>query len=126
MAERDVIGAIQAEPDATREITMYLRHLADTGPRVFPVQLLARDAAAADHAAAAVYAQMRQEMLTGMGMFAADLVATGQLRVPQEEARDILWTYHSPELYELLVLERGWSIERYRGFLTDAVISALL
>jgi len=126
MAERDVIGAIRAEPDAARKITMYLRHVAESAPRVIPVQLLARDAGAADHTAAAVYAQMRQELLNGMTMFAADLVATGQVRVPQEEARDILWTYHSPELYELLVLERGWPVERYRGFLTDAVLSALL
>src|SRR5919197_1845726 len=126
MAERDVIGAIQAEPDAARKITMYLRHLAETATRSFPVQLLARGAAAADPAAAEVYAQMRQEMLTGMTMFAADLVATGQVRVPKAEARDILWTYHSAEIYELLVLERGWSTERYRAFLTAAVISALL
>ena len=126
MAERDMIGAIQAEPDATRKITMYLSHLAETAPRTFPVQLLARDAAAADPAAAEVYAQMRQEMLTGMTMFAADLAATGQVRVSKEDTRDILWTYHSAEIYELLVLERGWSTERYGGFLTEAVLSALL
>lgn len=126
MAERDVIAAIQAERDAARKITMYLTHLAEIASRVFPVQLLARDAAAADPAAAEVYAQTRREMLTGMTLFAADLAATGQLRVPQADARDILWTYHSPELYELLVLERGWSTERYVSFLTAAVIKALL
>jgi len=126
MAERDVIAAIQAEPDAARKITMYLEHFAQTAPRTVPLQLLARDAAGADHAAADVWAQMRREMLTAMTYFSADLAATGQLRVAQEEARDILWTCHSPEVYELLVLERGWPVERYGRFLTDTVISALL
>src|SRR2546421_2324406 len=126
MAERDVIGAIRAEPDARRKITMYLGHLAEGAPRTFPVQLLARDAAGADHAAADVWAQMRREMLTGMTFFAENLLATGQLRVSVEDARDILWTYHCPELYELLVLERGWAVRRYAQFLATAVIGALL
>src|SRR5262245_51693198 len=64
MAERDVIGAIQAEPDAARKITMYFEHLAEAAPRVVPVQLLARAAASADAAAGGVWAQMRAETLT--------------------------------------------------------------
>jgi hypothetical protein len=31
-----------------------------------------------------------------------------------------------PELYELLVLERGWSADRYGRFLADATVNALL
>jgi hypothetical protein len=41
-------------------------------------------------------------------------------------AADILWTYSSPELYELLVLRRGWSAERYGRYVADAMINALL
>lgn len=128
IAERDVIGAIRAEPDAARKITRYFEHLAETAPRVVPVQLLARAAASADPAAGGVWAQMREETLTAMSYFAADLVATGQVLPDRskEEVRDILWTYHSPELYELLVLERGWAARRYGVFLAAAVIGALL
>ncbi len=43
-----------------------------------------------------------------------------------DEARDILWTYSSPELFELLVRRRGWSVERFGAFVTDQLISALL
>lgn len=42
------------------------------------------------------------------------------------QARDILWTYHAPELYELLLLERGWSATRYGKFIAQARIEALL
>lgn len=32
----------------------------------------------------------------------------------------------SPELYELLVRRRGWTIERYSEFITEAMIAALV
>ena len=37
-----------------------------------------------------------------------------------------MWTYSSPELYELLVIRRGWSPERYGRFVAQALIAALL
>ncbi|MEM6104663.1 helix-turn-helix domain-containing protein [Mycobacterium sp. 050272] len=126
MVQRDVIQAVADETDAARKLDMYAKHLAATMPRSAPVQLLARDGAASSPDAGEVWKQTRQETLTGMTMFAADLAGTGQLRVSAKEARDILWTYHAPELYELLVLERGWSATRYGRFLAQALIGALL
>jgi len=128
MAERDVIGNIRATPDAAAKITLYAAHLAEGAPRHAPLQLLARDAAGADRMAAAVWAQMRAEVLTAMTHFAADLLATGQVRpgLAADDVRDVLWTYHAPELYELLVLERGWSADRYGRFLTEAMTNAVL
>jgi hypothetical protein len=32
----------------------------------------------------------------------------------------------SPEVYELLVLARGWTLERYGAFLADGMIAALV
>jgi hypothetical protein len=37
-----------------------------------------------------------------------------------------LWTYSSPELYELLVMRRGWHPEDYGRFAAQAMIAALL
>ena len=126
MVERDDIQRVIAEPDAARKLALYFDHFVDTMPRTAPVQLLVRDAAATNDDARAVWAQLRREQLEAMTQFARDLDATGQLRVPATTARDLLWTYHSLELYELLVLERGWSWKRYRAFLLDALVAALL
>src|SRR3954451_3237069 len=63
MEDRDVIGAIVEEPDAVRKVERYFDHLASAMPRSAPIQLLARDAAAADSAAAEVWRQIRQETL---------------------------------------------------------------
>jgi AcrR family transcriptional regulator len=126
MIERDDIQRVIAEPDATRKLALYFDHFVNIMPRTAPVQLLVRDAAATNDDANAVWQQLRREQLEAMTQFARDLDGTGQLRVSAMTARDLLWTYHSLELYELLVLERGWSRNRYRAFLLDALVAALL
>src|SRR6266540_4368066 len=52
----------------------------------------------------------------------------GYLRqgVTLAEATDILWTCTSPELYDLLVQQRGWSLPRFARFLADYMIATLL
>ncbi|BBY04480.1 TetR family transcriptional regulator [Mycobacterium seoulense] len=126
MVERDVIQNVANATEAVDKLELYAKHLAASMPRSAPVQLLARDGAASSPDAANVWKQIRDETLTGMTMFASDLAGTGQLRVSARQARDILWTYHAPELYELLVLERGWSATRYGKFIAQAWIAALL
>ena len=51
--------------------------------------------------------------------FAADLAAVAALRVEPDEAADIIWATNAPELYQLLVGQRGWSPGRYEHFLAD-------
>jgi hypothetical protein len=36
----------------------------------------------------------------------------------------VLWTISSPELYELLVLRRRWSVDRVAAFQADQMIAA--
>ena len=52
----------------------------------------------------------------------------GHLRagITAEKAVEILWTYSSPELYELLVVNRRWPPQEYGTFIADAMIAALL
>ena len=128
MLEREMVRRIRAEPDARRKLMMYGDHLALAGPRAAAIQLLARSAAATDPEAARVWQQMTAERLVGMTRFAGDLHEGGHLRrgISIEEARDVLWTYNSVELYDLLVLQRAWSPERYARWVAEALIAALL
>ena len=52
----------------------------------------------------------------------------GALRagVSRSDARDVMWTYTAPDLFDVLVRRRGWSVRRYARFVTDAMIAALL
>lgn len=64
----------------------------------------------------------------GMKEFASLLSDHGALApgVSIAQARDVLWTLNSPELYELLVLQRGWSPRRYGRWIAQQLKAALL
>jgi len=126
--EREFVAQIDAEPEPAAKIHLYADHLARTIPRTAEIQLLVRGTAAIDPDIGAVWRQMQDERLTGMTAFAVHLHDRGCLRdeVTAQSARDILWTYNSVEVYELLVVERGWTVERYRDFVADALVAALL
>lgn len=128
MLERDRVRQMEAETDPRRKLAMYGEHLAESSPRRVPIELLVREAAASDVGAAGVWEQLEAERLTGMGFFARHLEAAGHLRpgVSVEEARDVLWTYNSASLYEMLVMRRGWAPERYGSWVADALVAALL
>jgi AcrR family transcriptional regulator len=128
MLQRASLSRARAEPDAPTKLRLYGEFLAETAPRHVPVQLVIRDAAASDPEARAVWAELQAERLKGMMMFARALQEGGHLRpgISANEARDVLWTYNSAELFQLLVLDRGWPPQRYGRWVADALISALL
>jgi len=128
MLERDAVKANRAEPDPRKKLRIYGEFYVTSAARAVPVQLLARDAARSDPAAAAVWQQMIDERLTGMTRFAQDLHDGGHLRVgvSVDQARDVLWTFNSAELWELLVITRGWTPEDFGHWIGDMLIAALL
>jgi hypothetical protein len=87
-----------------------------------------REAAASDRELARLQAEMDAARLTRMTHNARTLLKGGHLRpgITLDAATDVLWTYSSPEFYEMLVIRRGWSVERYGQFIADAMIAALL
>ncbi len=116
------------EPDPRRILAAWGTFTAEIAPRVAPVLMLARDAAASDPEVALTLEQISAARLDRMALNARGLFEAGHLRpeITPGEAADIMWTYSSPELYELLVLRRGWSADRYGRFVGQALIAALL
>ena len=126
MMQREALTRVREEPDPSEKLRLYGRFIADTAPRHTPIQLLARAAAATDPEAAAIWDQLCAERLHGMTLFARGLAEHLRDDVTVDEARDLLWTHNSPELYDLLVNARGWSPERFGQWLSASLIAALL
>lgn len=101
---------------------------AEVAPRVAPVLLLIRAAAATDPEVGVLLEEMDADRLRRMTDNARRLRDGGHLRdgVTLARAADILWTYSAPELFELLVLRRGWTRRRYGRFVADAMRAELL
>ena len=125
---REHIQRAIAEPDPVRKLGHYADLIAATQPRYAPITQLARQAATTDRDAAEIWATMNAERHTGATRLVAHLRENGLLRndISAEHAADLVWTYNSLELYELLVLGRGWPIEAYRDFIAKALADALL
>jgi AcrR family transcriptional regulator len=100
----------------------------EVAPRVAPILLLIRSAAATDPEVMGLLDEVDRDRLRRMTDNARRLRDNGHLRpgITLAHAADVLWTYSSAELYELLVIRRGWSPETYGRFVAEAMIKALL
>jgi AcrR family transcriptional regulator len=116
------------EHDPHEVIRRWGEFIAEVAPRVVPVLLLIKSAAASDPQIAQLQADVDDQRLVRMERNARTLHDRHQLRPAMTlgEARDILWTYSSPELFELLVGKRGWSVGRFAAFVTAQLDGALL
>jgi AcrR family transcriptional regulator len=104
------------------------RLAAEVAPRVAPIMLLIRDAALTDPAMRALKTELDGQRLRRMTKNAGSLLKAGHLRpgITARQAAEIMWTYSAPELYQLVVVDRGWSAQRYGDFVADALTAHLL
>ena len=115
--ERDYVQAIRAAPDAETKIAIYASAMRGIAGRLAPVLSIIQQAAEPE--LAVLWGQIADRRAANMRLFAADLAAVASLRVDPDDAADIIWATNAPELYKLLVSQRGWSPERYEHFLAD-------
>ncbi len=122
----DEIQSRETDPRAI--INAWGEFVAELSPRASPILLLIRDVAANDDEVRALRDEMEADRLKRMTQNARRLRDAGHLRpeITLPHAADVLWTYSSPELYELLVLRRKWSLSRYGTFVAESIAAALL
>jgi AcrR family transcriptional regulator len=127
-AERRSDELQETEADPRRILRGWGRFVTEIMPLGAPIFLLVRAAAGSDPELRELLEEMDADRLARMTDNAARLAAAGHLRsgLTIAEAADVLWTYSAPELYELLVIRRGMALERFGGFVADAMIAALL
>lgn len=65
--------------------------------------------------------RMQEERLRRL--FAARRARKG---ISLDEARRIMWMYTSREVYRMLVVEGGWSADRYQDWLSQTLLTALV
>ena len=118
----------ETEPDPRRLMHGLGRLASEVAPRAGPLMLLLRAAGDTDPELATLRQELDDLRLTRMTANARRLHQRGLLRpgMSVDEAAEICWLYSSAEVYGRLVLDRGWSLERYARFVGDALAAALL
>ena len=117
--ERDYVQRIQAEPSASRKLRIYAHALPAIHARLAPLVTALQAAASAEPELGDLWRDIAERRATNMHRLAAELHAAGGLAVPVDEAADIIWATNSPEVYTLLVIQRGWTPERYGRWLSE-------
>ena len=117
--QRDYVRAIQAAPDAGTKIAIYAAAVAAIAPRLALVLAIIQQAARDEPELARLWDQIAERRAANMRRFVADLATAAPLRLDPDQAADIVWATNSAEMYQLLVGQRGWSPQRYEGFLAD-------
>jgi AcrR family transcriptional regulator len=116
------------ETDPRKIIEGWGRFVMEISPRGSPIVLLVQSAAATDAELVALLEEIDASRMRRMTTNARRLHRAGHLKpgLSVRAATDVLWTYSSPELYDLLVLRRGMSLPRFGRFVADAMAAALL
>lgn len=116
------------DPDDLRQLLRGWGKLAaEVAPRVAPVLLLLRAAAEQDAQLTSLAAELDANRWARMKKNAQRLAEAGHLPegLSVAQATDVLWTYSSPELYDLLVQRSGWDLERYGAFISQGIAAQL-
>jgi AcrR family transcriptional regulator len=128
MLDRPRVRALLQDGDPNNQLAGFAALVRQVLTRVGPVHRILADAARSDPDAALLLAEIARERHEGQRGIARSLARSGALRptLRERDAADIIHALASPEVYGLLVFDRGWSNQRYETWLKSILIDQLL
>lgn len=126
LADRPAMRHVHEGKTARQVLSRLGELIAEAGPRVVPIAMIMYGAADADPEIRALADDQDRLRLRGAGLL-ADLVLVRLARDDRElfeQLRDLIWTLNSPQTFELLVHQRGWSPARYGAWAAGSLIAA--
>src|SRR5215207_3520805 len=128
MADRPPVRSLLADPDPRNMVAGFVGVAAQVNVRTAAIYRILVSAAASDSDAAALLDELSRQRQQGQGRIARSLARAGALRpeLRERDARDIIHVLAAPEVYGLLVVDRGWSVDRYQKWLTETLVGQLL
>jgi AcrR family transcriptional regulator len=126
--DRPGVGALLADPDPRNQLSGFAGITRGIMSRAEPVHRILVSAAGSDPDAESLLAAQTRQRQRGQAHIARSLASAGALRpkLRERDATDIIHALMSPEVYRLLVGDRGWPPERYEQWLRDILIDQLL
>jgi AcrR family transcriptional regulator len=128
VAERPWYLDVLEEKDPERK----LRRLAEAARivkcRIGSLLGVIRDAAPSEDEIGDLWTLIQSDFYVNQGAVVATLEQQGALAagLDRDRATDILWTLNHPDIWLLLVGQRGWAPEQFEAWLGDTAIEQLL
>ena len=117
--DRPEMQSILAEPDLPTRIRRHAAFVTASNRRIGPLLEALIGAASSEPGAVEMLAWWAERRMDVATRYARAAAATGQLVVPEDMCRDVLFATMDGALWRRLVLERGWSDARYADWLAD-------
>ncbi|MGE5289915.1 MAG: TetR/AcrR family transcriptional regulator [Micromonosporaceae bacterium] len=120
--------ALFDDPDPRNQLSGFAGITGGIMSRAEPIYRILVSAAGSDPGAATLLAEQARQRDQGQEQIARSLARAGALRpgLRERDAADIIHALMSPEVYRLLVGDRGWPPQRYEQWLKDVLIGQLL
>jgi AcrR family transcriptional regulator len=128
VAERQWFREVLEEPDPERQLRLTARNSRAVKLRAADLMRVMRDAAGTDADIAALWQRIQDDFYANQRSIVDSLHAKEALSPGLDAARgaDILWTLNHPDLWHLLVGERGWTPDEWEQWFADAACAQLL
>jgi AcrR family transcriptional regulator len=128
IAQQEWYREVLEEPDPERQLRLNARNSRAAKLRIATVLEVIHTAAPLDSDIAALWSRIQSDYHANQRAILESLDDKDALRPELEvdRATDILWTINHPNVWHLLVGERGWTPEQYEQWTADLACSQLL
>ena len=128
VAERSWYREVVEEPDPQRQLRLNARNSRAAKTRIAGVLKAIRDAAPVDPDIEALWERIQSEFHANQRVIVERLAEGKALRpgLGVDRATDILWTLNHPDVWQLLVGQRGWTPDQYEVWFGDTACAQLL
>ena len=125
--ERDWVQAMRDEPERERRLRILARNGRMILERTAAIYDVLRGAASADPQIASLWEQHKAQRFAGQRELVKVLTRGHALRegLTMRAAVDEVYAIGSPETYRLLVIDRGWSPDRFERWYADTLARLL-
>ena len=128
VAERSHVRSLLEASSPAETLARLAAVSVEINARTAPIYRILVSAASSDKDAAAILDELTRQRQEGQGRVATALARNRALRpgLRARDAGDVIHALASPELFQLLVVDRKWSPERYERWLAEALTTQLL
>jgi AcrR family transcriptional regulator len=128
VAERPWYREVIAEPDADKQLRINARNSRVVKERIGGLLRVIRNGAPIDPDIAALWELIQSDFYANQRVIVRVLLDKKAIRAGLDEQRatDILWTLNHPDIWLLLVGQRGWTPQEYETWFADTACDQLL
>jgi AcrR family transcriptional regulator len=128
VAERPWYREMLDEPDPERQLRLNARNARNVKSRIGPLLRVIRSAAVVDADGATLWNLIQSDFYENQRALVETIHELGELRADLEPTRatDILWTLNHPDVWLLLVGDRGWTADQFEAWFAEITHQQLL